>query len=585
MKDPSEDDGNARRKVRVSGSDTLSDVARVVFADVRLVALLSDLNPGLSATGPLAAGSVVICPSKIEARAFANKMGFTLGFDEKASNGTKQKRAWAKMNGPSSSSRPPASPEALATQLQQQGLSSTDVGRRLASLCAPSELEHFVKEGPAELSAVRTATAAFVAYPQASARLLAVSGVLEATLRPAGLRGVLEALDRDEDAALVLLGAIRLSTPLREALQQKAPVVARATKQARALARLDRGARDAALDDADPALRALVAALVDGVEPVAGERLDAFDLGGIDAAFREHVQKLKDLLKRQADALGRAPIDVIRALAAGETWDKAPPPWPLVLGLARGLAAAMATLPVSVHDLGLGGLVPQTETATDLRRPGASSQALSAAHALSREAAPVVSAASLQARAASGAKTVDEGSALAERIAPIIVALHEVMRPISGDVGPMPLRRARRRSFFAEGVTTQAAVTGDGIARLVAEVLREARRTGVDGADRLERPQVLAAQEAGRALVGTLSQNQKPMSELGRALVVSAMALDRDLGGKLLRATGREAFVQSAERYAARVLSKAGMLFCEPESSQAVGLGGKAARLLENKKG
>ena len=57
------------------------------------------------------------------------------------------------------------------------------------------------------------------------------------------------------------------------------------------------------------------------MEPVAGERLDAFDLGGIDAAFREHVQKLKDLLKRQADALGRAPIDVIRALAAGETWD------------------------------------------------------------------------------------------------------------------------------------------------------------------------------------------------------------------------------------------------------------------------
>ena len=62
-----------RRKIRVTGAESVADVARVVFKDPRLAPLIVDLNPSLPQSGPIAAGVVVTVPSKAEAGAFAKR--------------------------------------------------------------------------------------------------------------------------------------------------------------------------------------------------------------------------------------------------------------------------------------------------------------------------------------------------------------------------------------------------------------------------------------------------------------------------------------------------------------------------------
>jgi hypothetical protein len=100
-------------------------------------------------------------------------------------------------------------------------------------------------------------------------------------------------------------------------------------------------------------------------------------------------------------------------------------------------------------------------------------------------------------------------------------------------------------------------VSAAGAAALVQEALERARDVGLAPATRLTRQTVEAAAEVARGLQGSLSVQRRPMSELGRALVVAALALDRELGQALTRPTGREALAQAAQRHAARVLSAA----------------------------
>jgi hypothetical protein len=180
------------------------------------------------------------------------------------------------------------------------------------------------------------------------------------------------------------------------------------------------------------------------------------------------------------------------------------------------------------------------------------------------EGGPVLSAASLQARAASGARTVDEGTAIAERVAPIVCALLEAIRAVPGDAGPAAMRRARRRAFFDDVVVAKGAPLGDAIGRLIDEAFAEARRTGVAGVDRVATAQPQAACDIGKRLTGPLTVHQKNVSELARAVVVVACAIDRDLGGLLARPTGREAFFAVLEKHGGKLLSRASLVFSEP---------------------
>src|SRR5689334_13720710 len=86
-----------RKKLRLDGQHSLADVARKVCGDVRLAALLADLNPTVPAAGALPAGTVVVVPTKAESHAFAKRMGFTVGFDPQATNGTGARRKWSQL--------------------------------------------------------------------------------------------------------------------------------------------------------------------------------------------------------------------------------------------------------------------------------------------------------------------------------------------------------------------------------------------------------------------------------------------------------------------------------------------------------
>ena len=162
-----------RRKIRVTGKETVADVAVVVFKDPRLAPLLIDLNPTLPQSGPIAAGVVVTCPSKIEAAAFAKKMGFSLGFDEKAANGTKQKRAWQKMQGPGQASHAGIDAADAARTLLEQKIAPAEVGKRLAKLLTPEAVEKFlaVPQTDPALATVQKSIELHVAFPKARGRL------------------------------------------------------------------------------------------------------------------------------------------------------------------------------------------------------------------------------------------------------------------------------------------------------------------------------------------------------------------------------------------------------------------------------
>jgi hypothetical protein len=555
-----------RRKIRVTGKESIVDVARAVYKDTRLAALIGDLNPTLPKSGALPANTVVMCPSKSEAMAFAKKLGFTLGFDEKGTNGTRQKRAWAKLQGPGQASHAGIDPEDAAKKLLAQSLPPADVGKRLARLCTPERLDAFLAaDVDVSLKAVQQATRLQVEFPRARARIQAAVSVIDATMRPGGLAPLLQAFVEDAAAAHALLGAVLAPASVRETLAARAAPVVALVERARELAKIERGARDVTLaKDKDAAqLQALVAAIADRVEPVSGERLKALGLDDAWAQLSAHLLKLKEMLKKHDEVLGRAGADVILTIARADDGARLPKPWPLVAAVVRGLKAPLEKAPLQVRDLGLGGLVVATAPAP-APASSADPSGLRARPALSMEGGLVLSAASMQARAASGARTVDEGTAIAERIAPTVCALLAVVRAVPGDAGPAAMRRARRRAHFDDVVIAKGAPLGDAIGRLVDEVFAEARRTGIAGIERVQKTQQQAARDVGRLIAGPLTVHQKNASELARAIVVVACAVDRDLGGLLARPSGREAFRGAIEKHGGKLLSRASLLFSEP---------------------
>lgn len=561
----------SRRSIRVGGEESIVDVARVVFKDPRLATLISDLNPGLPLKGPLAAGAVVTVPSTAEAQAFAKKMGFTLGFNEGGTNGTRQKRAWAKLKGPGPASHAGIDPTEAARKLLDQRLPAAEVGRRLAALCTPEALARFLAQAPddAALGPVWQAVELHIATPRARGRLLQLVGLLEASLRPAGLLALLEALQADPAAAERILKATLVPPSALEGLHARAEPTCALVERARHLATLERGARDAELGRApEPALRALLEALVDRVPPLAGERLALLGLVEPWAAATAHLERLKEIVKKQEGLLERAGNEVIRVLADAREGAALPKPWPLVAAVVHGLAPALDAAPASGLDEGLGALVPRSSSAPapsrPATRPGLST---SGTPARSMEGGPIVSAASLQARAASGARSTDEGTAIAERLGGRVAELLELARPLSGDTGPMAMRRARRRSHFDSIMLARSLPHGPAIAQHLDDILDDARRAKLKGADVLERPQLAGAREAAQRLTGTLTLRQQNVSELARALLVAAMALDRELGALLARPTGREAFRAAAEKHGTKLLSRAAMVYAEPQGS------------------
>ena len=562
-----------RRKIRVTGKESVVDVARAVFKDPRLATLIADLNPSLG-SGALAANTVVTCPTRAEAAVFAKKMGFSLGFDEKAENGTKQKRAWAKMQGPGQASHSGIDALDAAKKLLEQKVAPGEVAKRLLKLCTPVAIDRFlagdVGDG-LQLITVQKAVRVHIDYPRARARLTTATNLIEATLRPTGLSAILQALVVDQEAALRLLTAVVCPAPVREVFVDRAAVVVALVARAKELARIERGARDAtiAVDVNAPVLAAMCAAIADKVEPVAEQRLALLGLDAAWAAFTAHLGKLKEMLKKHDELLARAGADCIGVLARGDDGARLPRPWPLVAAVVRGLKEPLEKAPISAHDSGIGGLVIHRGSSVVggasglVARPTLSASVVSGEPVASMEGPAVVSAASLAARAATGARTVDESTAVAERLARSVGALVELHRAVSGDTGPLPMRRSRRKAHFDDVVIARGAPQAEAVSRFVDELFADARRTGFVGVDRVQRPQQIAARDVARLALATITLHQKNVSEVARAIVIVAMTIDRDLGGLLLRPTGREAFRSAFDKHASKILSKASLVFVD----------------------
>lgn len=532
------------KKLSADGQLGVVDIARRVLGDVRAMPLLLDLNPGLKPVGAVPAGTIIVIPSKNQLRAFARRHGIALGFDERRDNGTAARRAWARLQGQAAAVAPAVDAVALARSLLAHGISPTEAGRRVNRQCPGADLALLARSDDARLKQVAHAAASYRLHPRAQSRLANARGILETTLRPGGFRALLEALARAPEEGRALLASLAVAPALVEALVDAAAGAVHTLQRARRVAGEERGVRDLVARD-EPALRSFVAAFVDGVEPMAGDRLDGVGLRAEHDALVDHIQRIVDALRKAADALPRSTVDVVRATAEGGDASSLPRPWPLVVRVVCAIADGMTRAGAGAMDLGLGGLVV---------RAGASR---------SVEGAPVVALAALRARAVPCAQMDDQGEALAARLSRSVVSLFTILRP-SPHLEGRSARTTRMawRAAFDGAMTAHGPVTASGIRALVEDSLAAARAADIGKGDRLTPVQVEALRRACDGFVEPMSVARRPLSEMGRALVLVAMALEPDLAGGLARPTGREAYVQTAKKHAARVLSRAACTLC-----------------------
>jgi hypothetical protein len=552
---------SARRRIRVTGREKLVDVVRAVFADVRVLPLVRDLNPTLSAVGLLTAGAVVVCPSVEEAQAFARRHGFTLGFDEAASNGTGRRRAWLRLQqGTDAVARPPLDPATLARSQLDEGSGVVDVADRVVRQCDPRAVERFLGAPDDEqLQPVQRAVEFQLCLPRAHARLTTTIAVIDATLRPRGLRCLFEAAARDPAALDAALGALLVPEALRRDVVAAAGRVGGVLARARELARLDRGSRDLALARERDAsiLVVLVESILEGLETFAGDRLALLEVAATTQACSAHLERLRSVLKAQRENLPRAGHSVVVAVARDDGDASLPRPWPVVVAVVRGVCPLADVAGVAAIDDGVGGLLTP-----------ARARAVVPPEAPVRGGGVVVPVAGFQRRAALGARAVDDSAAIADRVAPRLLDLFTMVSPLVVDHGPPTVRRARRRQHFDAMMAGRSAPTKTGIVAAVEEIVREAERRDVGGVHQLTPAQRAVVRDVAAGLVGALPLHHRAASERARALVVVAMAVDNDLGRNLLRTNGPEVFRGLVERHAAHALARACAVFTDAPTAQ-----------------
>jgi hypothetical protein len=535
---------NERHRLQLSGLASIVDVAVAVFADARVAPLLADLNPTLSATKVLPAGTVVEMPARAEAQAFARRMGFTLGFDERAGNGTHKRRAWAQMQGSQTLSCKPCDAALSAQHMLENGTPPVDVARRLIRLCLPADLETFLSRpvGDPRLLPVQQALELQSSFPRARARLSQASALVEATRRPGGLQAILAAAAEHPAAASAVLSCTLVPEGDRRALVDAAPRVTKLVARAERIAKMDRFARASALRGETDGIvvAALVDAFVDGVAPLTGERLALLGIDRIWAAIAGHLERLQGLLKTQRESLSRAGVDVVRTLARDEPGHRLPRPWPLVAAVTRGLGPlADAVGPAAIDD-GVGGLLAQSSPAP----PAQGDQGV-----------PTFSAQHLACRAVHAARTADVAADLAERLAPRVITLLQSIRPLLGEHGGLAVRRNRRRAHYEAAMFDKTPPDANDVAAYVDDIVDGGRRLAIADVKQLTPAQAATARQIARAMAPSISVQQRRGSALAHAVLVVALAVEPAVAGLLARPSGCEAFVKLLARHGGKVLA------------------------------
>jgi hypothetical protein len=533
--------------VRLSGRDSLADVARRVFRDARLASLLAELNPKAQATGALPSGTVITLPSMEEARAFASKMGFSLGFDPTKTGGTRAKRAWARLQTGNRREGPvDADPRELVVVLGGQDKTPEEVAKRILALCSEAAVDAFVAESHDDEARQLVAAACDALRLRVDVRrfISALSEAIVASTTAAGRRALMDALALDGAAADEVLEGLLVVQKLRVDLGRRAEVLAPLLERAEALAKEDehvRAAKLAALDkDERSSLEPLVGARVDGVALLDGPRLESLGVQKMFAALDKHLGQLSKTLDRLLPLVDRASRELCRGVL-GHGATELPRPWPVVAKLHQGLAERVA-----VSHAGRRG---EKGIAAFARVRG-------------REAdGPKMNAGELAAAAAHNAQVAREQDEIGEQLGPRLAELFDAYRPSSRDKGDQNQVIARRRKRFSEATLT--ARDHDADAAVVAEI--------VEAVFKAAKAKVPAGTRAGAASVaaelgGQLTVMLRGGTEVCRALLVATVALDPELGPTLSRPTGREAAVELIRKHATRVVSLAAHRYAEPAS-------------------
>jgi hypothetical protein len=535
---------DGRRLERASGRESLVDIAKRAFADERAAPLLCDLNPELPARGAVPAGARVVVPSRAEARRFAARLGFSLGYRPEAGGSTAPKRAWREHC--SGGRRLELDPRDLARSLVSRGLSPEEVAGRVTALCGDAALAEGAALGEApELGAVRAELQRAASERAVRAHLAALRDLFDSTRRPAARERLVSAAARDTDAVAALFGA--LLVPAARAASWAAGYAAAAPRleAVRDQATLDPSTRAAlsARDDRFPA--ALVEASARGLELLDDEGCAALGLLESASALEAHLGKLSTTCERLLEASEGASASVLGAVRAGDAKDL-PQPWPVAATLIARLGERVDAVHAGRRAHGLAALFCEPVEP----KAGAAR-------------APQLSAGELLARAAADARAADESLALATRLAPTVKELAELV--LGGELagGSVAQAALRRRARFERAVFAERGRAGDAatLEQLAEDLLARARGAADEGVRRRARALPRGAQAGCARLAAELSEPMQVLlrgaSDLLRALVAVSLALDPEVGPSLASAGGRQAAKALAQRHVPQVVSLA----------------------------
>lgn len=550
---PNDQQADRRSVVRVTREQTLADVATARFGDVRVAPLLADLNPTIGG-GRARVGDTVTLPSKRELARFAARMGFQVGFRPETGGSTSAKKKWSAMRDGGARSSTRASAADLARLLVGQALPVDVAAKRLLALVEETEARAFAEaNATGDLAPLAAQVSTHLDRLDVRARMKRLADAATSSSTPDARRVLLESCARDPQAVTSLLAMCLVpDRDVARLIAASRPAVA-LMRRAEELANLDVHARDAILGGPSvdsSSLRPLVDALVDGAPLCANERLAVLAVHDVLAAIEGHTNALAGLLKRLVEQIDDTDASTIAALVAGDLQSLARP-WPVVAALLARLGGRLDRVHAGQVERGLVALAFVDDQSV---APAASVKSRI-------DTNPRLSVAELQARSAVNARVSDAHDGVPERLSAAVVALFDPLRPSAPDTGSEPIVQKRRQARFEKAVLVgrHGTTDGDVCASLVDELIELARghadATVKRRADRVNadvRRGALALARRAREPIAVLLRNA---SEVGRALLVTAIALDPELGPALARPSGQEAAQEALKTHAARTLA------------------------------
>ena len=543
-----------RQKVRLSGDDSLSDVALRVFKDVRLAPLFHELNPSLDLEEKLPKDTIISLPTLEEARTFTKSKGFVLGHDPSKHGGTRVRRNW-RMHQEGKAYEADEDPEKLALLMKKQSFEPAIIADRFLSMLSPIKLRAFIekKHEDSAMQSIAKACESKLLQREVLLFLNRLKELLIQTQKAEGRQRLLESIADNPEEAPKLFEQLLVNGRLTDDLIARAIYVVPFFSLASEIATIAGYDRDGLIDahDDPDLLRAMVSARVDNVPLVSEERLNILGLSAMFNALDNHFSQINAAVSKVEDTLERAPLKALKSIFSGDKV-AVPAAWKLIRTLHSPIAETLKNLHAGLREQGLASLI----------NPGDGSS-------IKR-----MSAAELVARAALNARILDEHEGVAEQLAPLYAQFFDLMKPSVPDRGQKAQVRGRRRSRFVQEMFSKKEEVGDPtlIAAIVEDILTRAQRSKDSElrglANSLSTPQRECVLPLATSMTGPLVIMLRGASNGARALLVVCALFDAELSEKITRSTGQESVVQTLKKHAARIISLATSLYATAHESE-----------------